>query len=119
MVLWYTLLYFLIGLVMNIMLFVSADFRTLTDNKYQCPKVFVRLFVTMDVLGPTNFGIGYLLIEFITRRLQPVVTEYTYSRQQYRVKVVTFNSNCLKGLILLMDILHIILVFAATALSNN
>jgi hypothetical protein len=73
----------------------------------------------MEVMPPLNFLISYVVIEVVTRTHVPTILTYTYDKQQYRVKLVTFFSKPLKGCIILMDLLHIILAIYANALGNS
>jgi hypothetical protein len=93
--------------MMNIMLFVSSDFKKLTSGDYKCNRKFFYLYIVIDILPVFLFGLGYSMIEYITRRYQPQVTEYVYNRQRTKVRIVTFNNTELKGLIVFMDAAHI------------
>lgn len=115
----YVLLYFLAGLAMNIVLFISDDFRKLTSETYSCPSNFVKLYVVMDISPIVMFGSGYFIIEFITRRLRPIITDYTFNKGQYQVKMVTFNNPLLKGMIVMIDLCHIVTAIAFTSMRKS
>ena len=114
MVFWYTLFYFLLLLAFNILLFTSSDFSTLTKSS-NLPSFLVRLFFFFDLSLLLGFLITYLLLEYITRKFHPVVTEFTYAKQTRLVRIVTFHSKPLKGLLISVDLMHISLAMLWTA----
>ena len=104
---------------MNIMLFVSSDFKKLTTGTYKCDRKFFYFYVIIDILPVFLFGLGYSIVEYITRRFQPQVTEYVYNRQRSKVKMIGFNSPQLKGLIIAVDGAHIATTIALHSQANN
>ena len=72
----------------------------------------------MELLIPVNFLVSYTVIEIVTRTHVPSILTYVYSRQQYRVKIVTFFSKPLKACIVMMDVMHIVVSVYTNVIAN-
>jgi hypothetical protein len=77
----YMLTYFILGLVMNILLFASDDFKAFTSGDYAgyCTHEFIVVYIIMEIMPPLCFLISYAIIEIVTRTHIPTILTYTYN----------------------------------------
>ncbi len=103
MVLWYLGVYLILSMVMIMMLFVSGDFK---KDLSVCPQQMLAAYLVLSLTPCTNFVIAYLNFRHVTKTYQPLVTEYIYSKQTIKVKMITFRGLTPKILLGILDLLH-------------
>eukprot|EP00347_Sterkiella_histriomuscorum_P005257 403357284 len=115
----YAFIYLLTSVIQNIIMIQSSDFRLLIRKTYKCPSPFINSFIYFEVLPPLSFCICYFTIQIIAKRYPETTQVFTFANQSIRITVISFNSKVLKGLVLLIDLMHIIGTIVVINIGNN